>query len=78
MEIGGYMKKWEEISELLTDKAKKELKTGQVLIFEQEGSKVEWKVRRIDRKRNKFYIAPVYLMTPEELNKKLEGKDEKD
>ena len=56
--------KWEEISAMLTDKAKKELKTGQVLVFEYEGSKVEWKVRRIDRKRGKFYISPVRLPTP--------------
>lgn len=38
--------KWEDISDILTEKGKRELKVGQVLIFDYEGSSLHMKIMR--------------------------------
>lgn len=69
-------KKWEEISDMLTEKAIEELKVNTIMKFDQEdGSVREFKVRR-KNKDGKVYVEELELMDPSEIKIKgnLPGK----
>lgn len=60
------MSKWEQIDDILTPEGIKTLKTGQVLMFEYEGSPLHLKIRRITRDGN-VWAERVTLYKPEEI-----------
>lgn len=57
--------KWEDITDILTEKAKQELNIGQVLIFSYEGSPVHLKIMR--KYKGKVWAKRLYLYLPEEV-----------
>ncbi len=58
------MSSWLDITEDLTKKGQRELKVGQVLIFDFEGSPIHLKIMR--KYKNKVWAKKTYLYTPEE------------
>lgn len=58
--------KWVDISSELTDKGKQELQTGQVLIFNFEGSPIHLKIVR--KARGKVWAKRVRLYSHEEIS----------
>lgn len=58
--------KWVDISSELTDKGKQELQTGQVLIFNFEGSPIHLKIVR--KSRGKVWAKRVRLYSHEEIS----------
>lgn len=57
----------EEISDILTDKAFKELKIGQILMFNYEGSRNEYKITKINRKAKRCWVKKVTTYHPDEV-----------
>lgn len=56
--------KWDNITDVLTKKGQRELKVGQVLMFDYEGSPVHLKIMR--KRNGKVWAKRTYLYTPEE------------
>lgn len=57
---------WIDITDQLTPKGLEELKTGQVLIFDFEGSPLHLKIMR--KSKGKVWAKENYLYTREEVN----------
>lgn len=57
----------EEISDILTDKAFKELKIGQILMFNYEGSRNEYKITKINRKAKRCWVKKVTTYSTDEV-----------
>ena len=57
--------KWEDITDILTDEGKENLKVGQVMIFEFEGSPLHLKIMR--KYKGKVWAKRTYLYKPEEV-----------
>lgn len=57
--------KWEDITAELTTKGKNDLKVGQVLIFDFEGSKLYLKIMR--KRHGKVWAKRVELHRPDEV-----------
>jgi hypothetical protein len=58
----------EEISDILTDKAFKELKIGQILMFNYEGSRNEYKITKINRKAKRCWVKKVTTYSPDKID----------
>ena len=58
---------WEDVGPILTPKGFRELRAGQVLVFNYEGSRNEYRVMRIDRKRKRCWVVPTTLYKPEQV-----------
>jgi hypothetical protein len=56
---------WESIEDILTPKGLKELKTGQVLIFNYEGSPIHLKIRR--KSKGRVWAERINLYRPDEV-----------
>lgn len=63
----------EEISDILTDKAFKELKIGQILMFSFEGSRNDYKITKINRKSKKCWAKKVTTYSTDEID--IDSKD---
>lgn len=64
------MSKWERIDDVLTPEGIAKLKTGQVLLFNYEGSPLHLKVRR--KVNGKVWAERIRLFTEEEIQTELE------
>lgn len=62
--------KWLDITPDLTKKGQRELKVGQVLMFDYEGSAIHLKIMR--KFKGKVWAKKVYLYTPEEADNEVE------
>lgn len=62
------MTKLIDISDILTDKAFKELKKGQVLRFQMEGSPTDLKIVRLNRRLKKCFAEEITLYRPEDIS----------
>lgn len=58
----------EEISDILTDKAFKDLKVGQILMFNFEGSRNDYKITKINRKSKKCWVKKVTTYSTDQVN----------
>lgn len=58
---------WEEISDALPDGIIKDLKAGQVLRFNYEGSRIEKKVMKLNKKSGKCWVKDVSMFRPEDV-----------
>lgn len=58
----------EEISDILTDKAFKDLKVGQILMFNYEGSRNDYKITKINRKSKKCWVKKVTTYSTDQVN----------
>lgn len=58
----------EEISDILTDKAFKDLKVGQILMFNFEGSRNDYKITKINRKSKKCWAKKVTTYSTDQVN----------
>lgn len=60
---------WDNIADILTPEGKQKIKTGKVLGFKQEDGEVHhYKVVKINRKSDKFYVQRLnHLMDEEEM-----------
>lgn len=58
----------EEISDILTDKAFKDLKVGQILMFNYEGSRNDYKITKINRKSKKCWAKKVTTYSTDQVN----------
>lgn len=58
----------EEISDILTDKAFKELKQGQILMFNFEGSRNDYKITKINRKAKRCWVRKVNTYSTDDVN----------
>lgn len=68
------MSKWEEISDILTKKAIKELKSGDkgdILMFEFEGSPIHLRIVR-KTKAGKVYAKRTYAYLPDEADNEVQ------
>jgi len=63
----------EEISDILTDKAFKELKIGQILMFSFEGSRNDYKITKINRKAKRCWAKKVTTYSTDDVN--IDDKD---
>ena len=59
------MAKWHDITDILTPKGIKNLKVGQVLLFEFEGSETQIKIMR--KQKGKVWAKEVYLYKEDEV-----------
>lgn len=57
--------KWINLTDDLTEKGKKELKVGQVMIFDYEGSKTYLKIMR--KRKGKVWAKEIQMYRPEEV-----------
>lgn len=64
-----YPSEWQEITDVLTPEGVKKLKLRQVLVFDYEGSRNEYRVVKI--KDGRVWVKPVTLYTPGEADDKL-------
>lgn len=62
-------REWQEITDILTPEGVKKLKLRQVLVFDYEGSRNEYKVMEI--KDGRVWVKPVTLLTVGEADDKL-------
>lgn len=60
------MSKWINITDTLTPAGLKKLQVGQVLVFNYEGSRNEYKIMRI--RNGNCWVKPVTLHLPENVN----------
>lgn len=58
----------EEIGDILTKEGLAKLKTGQILRFNYEGSIVEYKITKLNRKSHKCYVREVRTYHPDEVD----------
>ena len=58
----------EEISDILTDKAFKDLKVAQILMFNYEGSRNDYKITKINRKSKKCWVKKVTTYSTDQVN----------
>lgn len=56
---------WIDMTDQFNARARKELKVGQTLGFNYEGSEVHYKIMR--KHKNKIWVKQVYLYKPEEV-----------
>jgi hypothetical protein len=63
------MGKWEDITDVLTKKGQKELKIGQILMFDYEGSPIHLKIMR--KFKGKVWAKKTYAYTPEEADEEI-------
>lgn len=56
-----------DMSEAFTPEGINKLKQGQVLIFDFEGSKNEYKITKINKKSSKVWAKPTTLYTEEQM-----------
>lgn len=59
-----------DMSEAFTPGGINKLKQGQVLIFNFEGSKNEYKITKINKKSSKVWARPTTLYTEEQMQEK--------
>lgn len=59
------LRKWEEITDILTEKGIRELKAGMVLIFDYEGSPVNLKIMR--KKQGRVWAKKIDLHNPDDV-----------
>jgi hypothetical protein len=64
------MTKAMEIGSEFTKEGLAKLKTGQVLVFDFEGSRNEFKITKINRKSHKLFVKPCKLLTEQEMTEK--------
>lgn len=69
------MSKWIDLTEDLTEEGQKNLKVGQVLIFDNIGNPVHLKIMR--KHKGKVWAKSNYLMTIEEAREKDKHKTHK-
>jgi hypothetical protein len=62
------MPKWEDITDVLNAKGKRNLKIGQVLMFDNEGIPIHLKIMR--KYKGKVWAKHTHLYTGAELNRK--------
>ncbi len=67
------MSKWESIEDILTPKAVKELKVGQVLLFDFEGSEVHLKIMK--KRNGRVWAKRTHLYTQEEMKREVSVVD---
>lgn len=60
--------KWEEIGEMLTDKAWRELGVGSLLRFNKDGRIIELKIMRMSKKRKRCYVQQIRTYTQAEVD----------
>lgn len=60
--------KWIDLTPELTKKGQKELKVGQVLFFDFEGSETQLKI--VSKKNGKVWAKEVYMYLPDEIEVK--------
>ena len=68
--------KWEDISKIMTPEGAKKLKVGQLMVFNYEGSRNEYIVKR-KTKDGKIWVKQTQTYTPKEFFKRLNAKRKK-
>ncbi len=62
------MNKWLEIGDQFTKEGLSKLKPKQVLVFDMEGSRTEFKIERISLKNHKLFVTETKLYKESEVN----------
>lgn len=60
--------KSEEISDVLTHEGIKKLKQGQILVFNFEGSRNEYKITKLNKKSGRCWVVPVTTYAENEVH----------
>lgn len=58
----------DEIGDMLTKEGIQKLKVGQILMFDYEGSRNEYKITRLNRKAHKCWVKKVRTYHPDEVS----------
>jgi hypothetical protein len=58
----------QEISDVLTPEGLQKLKVGQILIFNYEGSRNEFKVTKLNKKSGKCWVKPVTTYSEDQVD----------
>lgn len=66
--------KWDEIGDMLTDKAWTDLGIGDILRFKKNGHDIELKVMRMNKKKRKCYVQQIRTYTLAEVEAAAEQK----